>query len=163
MPGRAPWGQAGTKESGETLAVNNRPKVLRKDLTQTSTLTAGESETVELYAPSGSVYTVKGAALIAKPPSGATGGTHFFQVESLGKVAVLLGRSDYTAQVKWNNGHFFTANQTMEPAEESAAIQSFYGSMATADEPVRVEYYNNLDVDQTNERTIEFLIEEVSY
>jgi hypothetical protein len=164
MPGGGPpWSQRGTKGGGQTIAVNNRPKIVRKDLTQTTTLASGASETVELYAPSGSVYKIRALAITCDVPGTATDGTHYFQIRSLGNVAVLLGRSDYTSHLMWNNGHWFTANVRQEPNTEAAAIESIHGTMATADNPIRIEYWNNLDVDQTNERSIEFLIEEVSY
>jgi hypothetical protein len=149
-------------QEGATLAVQNRPEIEQSITTNTSSLASGNSETVEIYAPAGSVYRVIGMLLNAEKDADAAGGAHRFVVETAGQVRMLRGESAHTEAVRFDNGTWDIANNDQSPADGDVqtALQAL---TATENEPISIKYINDLDVPQEESRTYRFAFEEVGY
>ncbi|ADE02824.1 hypothetical protein [Haloferax volcanii] len=162
MPGRAPWGQSGTKGSGETLAVNNRPTIVTKSFGQTATVAAGSKQTTNIYAPEGKVWKVIGMELEAPNPGGDGSGDHFFYVWSAGHVRMMNGGGPDDDAVYWRNSTWSV--NSAAPQDTAASLNALTNLKATESKSIRITYNgNNLTADQTGHREIKFVFEEVSY
>jgi len=166
MPGRAPWGASGTKGSGETIAVNNRPGVEIIDLSQTETVDAGSGQISELYAPEGSIYQVLSFRATAPNPTGSSDGQHRFSIyfdTGFGlKNDLTEGVSYAGTNVKWNFSGW-TEFDEANPSNQAAQAALTSKMKATDSEPLVFFYDNQTDVQQTEKRTLYVAVEEVSY
>lgn len=163
MAGRPDFSAAGSQGSGQTLAMTSRPevKVIREE--QTTSLAAGSVETVEIYAPAGSVYNVLQLAIRAPVPGTAGAGDHTFRMKSgIQGRSQMVGTSDFSTDLNYNYSHFVTVT-TATPSNEviQAGIQERL--RATENTPLRFDYANNLDVANANTREYYLVVEEVSY
>lgn len=163
MPGRPEFSQPGTRGGGQTVATQDRPNVKVVDLSQTTTVAAGSTENLETFAPSESLYRIVGAKIIAPPPTGAASGFHIFKILTGGGIALLAGRSGYQTDIRFHRSYWRTANEVSEPPNEAAQQEAISSLKATESQPVEIEYQNQTDVDQTDNRTIKLLVEEATY
>lgn len=156
------WAQSGTQGSGETVAVSNRPEInLIQNSSSTTVAASGGAETIEVYAPTGSVYQAFGMHLEVGSTGGSTGADHLFDVTTQSKGGT-QGRSDAQNAIKWNHGEWQTAD-TPIPSDPTAAYQAMDNLRATENGPIRILYKNLTDASQTKTRTMDLLFEEVSY
>jgi len=163
MPGRPEFSQPGTQGGGQTVATQNRPNIITLDETQTDTVSVGGSEVVEVYAPTGSVYNVKAIAMRCQPPDGAADGDHRMYISTSGGQRVLWGNSKFDNQIRYQYSVWLDANKSQYPNTEAAQALAEKGLKATEIKPIQFNYSNNTDVDQTNERVYNLLIEQVTY
>lgn len=160
--GRPDFSSPGTGGGGQTIAVNQRPDIVDVEIERTDTLDPDESETVEIYAPEGSVYNVLGLFLEAPSVSGSDG-THQIVVNSITGRDMLQGESSSGYAVRWKAGHWHTATEDKQPPDGSSQTQVVGRLRATHKTPVEVQYVNNHDDPQTSPRSYELSVEEVSY
>lgn len=167
MAGGVPaWAQTGTKGSGETVAVHSRPKKapIDQDTSGTSVAGSGGSETVEVYAPAGSIYRLKALRLRAASIGAATTGTHLFKViMSNPSVDLIRGESNYNSRVQHNFGHWFEADVGTEPGTDEAVVSILREQVITENDPLRMFYLNQTDAAQGSDRYYRLHCEEVSY
>lgn len=160
--GRPQFAAAGTNGGGQTIATQSRPEVEAINSDRSTTVAAGTSETVEIYAPTGSNYEVRGST-IQVPAAGGTTGNHTFEVRTAGRVMVLRGRSGYQDEIRFEMGHWRTAPTSALPSDQSTAKQIENSLRATENSPLEITYDNSTDADQTDTRIIRYTVEEVSY
>ena len=165
MPGRPPWSQPGTQGGGQTVAVNNRPTLANEDLSQSGTLSSGSQETVELFAPAGSVYQVINMLIYVPFPGTETSGSARVDVEPMGDSgSMLVGKSDHDGdRVEYKHSEWLNANSAQKPSDKTAQTMVLKQLVATESSPIRVKVENSLDVDLTGDRTIVFIAKEMSY
>lgn len=161
MPGRPPWSQAGTEGGGQTVAVSNRPEIEYLSHEITATDGPGSSSEVEIYAPQGSVYRVLNMFLNGPIISAATTGNHRFRVYS--NQRALVGYSAYTSPIVWRYGSWETADSQQSPKDSVVQSRQMANLVATDSTPIRIQYYNNTDADQTNSRNINLTVREDTY
>jgi len=163
MPGRPEFSQPGTRKSGETVAVNSRPDVKLVDETQNLTIPVDGNAAVEVYAPTDSVYNVRGMVIRTPDPSedGATTGTLTAQVKTTGSLSMLKAKEGPEGGPVWANGVWKASSQ--EPANEAAQVASLQAMKATDDSSFRWEMFNNTDVEVSGEFELIVVVEEVSY
>lgn len=165
MPGRPEFSQPGTQGGGQTVAVNDRPKLTTVKKTNTDEVPAGQSESTDVYAPSGAVYNVVGMSFRAKEPSlsGATTGTHQINIYSMNQVIMLVGKSDYQTEVYYNYGAFQNANQSQSPSDATAQAMAPGQLMADENGPITFTYINSTDVATTETREYTLVLEQRDY
>lgn len=162
MP-RPEFSQPGTKGGGDTVAVNNRPEIVFEDLTQTSSLASGASETIQLFAPTGSVYTINQMRIHVDADADWTTGSHKYVLDSAGEVFTALGESTYTNTLRFERGWWQNADKTIQPNDRSAMVQQMQSLKATENAPIQFRYHNDADAAQDNQRLIEVSVLEESY
>lgn len=168
MAGRPDFTTPGSGGSGQTVAVSNRPEIKGIALNSTTTVTAGSSETQEVYAPSGSIYKLLGFSVNIQPPGegSATTGSHRVEFRPLGSsIRTLEGEASYTTQLYFDRTQW-TSVTTEYPANNSGEIGSaIRRSWASENQPLAVVYRNNTDVDHvaTSTRYLQLLVQEVTY
>jgi len=161
--GRPEFSQPGTQGGGQTVAVNNRPNIVKKSLTQTDTVAAGGSELVEVYAPAGSVYTLKQIQLDVAGIGSATQSDHRFLLESAGHVYAVEASSSYADKLTVWKGSYQNATNLKRPDSDAALVQQIQSMQATENQPIRVNYLNRTDADQTDQRDINMVLEKSEY
>lgn len=162
MPGRPDFSQPGTVGSGQTVAVTERPEIVTVDASQTGSVSAGVTETTEVYAPIGAVYRVVGAKMRVPSDATATTGDHRIFLAS-GGVESVEGVSAYSSEVFWNHYEWQTADIRARPSNETSKLTALQSLKATENTPMKVKYHNNTDAAQDNDRSYTFVVEEVSY
>lgn len=123
---------------------------------------AGNTETTDVYAPTGSVYTVLNTKLTVANPGGTTG-NHRLQILTAQAIGTLYGKSAYSASLTFQYGSWQTASLDKQPSDPVVARDIERTLKATENEPLRITYVNDSDTTQTNSRDYEFVFEEVSY
>lgn len=161
--GRPQFAQPGTNGGGQTVAVQSRPEVTNVVQKKTSSLASGSSETIEFYAPTGSVYNVKAMKLKANQDNQWTAGSHLFKVSPVGAFDVLKGQSGYQNSLIFFRSHWASANEAKNPPDGAAQLLAVQGLQATENSPIRVQYKNDADLAQDNERVYKFVVTEESY
>lgn len=162
MPGGKPWHQRGTGGSGETVAVTERPEIATIDATQTGSVTAGTTETVEIYAPTGAVYRPVALNINIVADATWTTGDHYVIVRTAGDLNAMLGKSTYAADVRFQYGEWET-DDSGQPATSAGQQAVLSNLKATEKSPIKLRYKNNGDAAQDNDRKYSFSFEEVSY
>jgi len=125
----------------------------------TDTVLAGESEGIDILAPSGYVYEIVNGRLFARPPSGASSGDHEIAVIALGVFTVSYAKSNYNKNVSFFASEWDIADISSHPA--SNQLKAIQSCLTDEDSPIRIVYNNRTDADQTNRREIRFLIRKV--
>ncbi|MDS0243938.1 hypothetical protein NDO74_21815, partial [Haloferax sp. S2CR25-2] len=77
MPGRAPWSTPGTSGSNDRVASEittfKQLNTKRKTYDQTGDVAVGEEESVQIFAPSGTIWRVVGASAHVPAPENSSG------------------------------------------------------------------------------------------
>ena len=163
MPGRPDFSQAGTQGGGQTVAITERPEIQILDLDQTGDVSSGQLETIEVFAPTGSVYTVQQMFLKAPAISGATGTAHIMYIGNTPKLNATRGDANPTSELMFRNGHWDKADVDKQPPDPAAVTLSLQTVTATENRPLKITYYNLTDNTQTSKRTIRLTVKEASY
>lgn len=163
MPGRPDFTTPGSGGSGQTIATMNRPELQFEETIVSTSLLAGNSETIEVYAPTGSTYDVVNADLLARAPASATTGTHTMRPQTIGGSIVTEGQSDYTQDVRFSRAFWERANGFAKPASEAAQGAAVRSMRATENQPLSVFYANNTDDSNDQDRKYRFTVSEASY
>lgn len=163
MAGGPPWSQRGTNGGGQTVAINDRPAIKQVDKDQSGDVGQGNTEVVDIFAPSGSLYKVSSMFLKAPADADWTSGSHDFRVISTQGQKVMLGKSTYQDRLEWNFSNWIKATSSKTPSDNAATLMALHNVKATESESIRVKYNNNADAAQENTRNIRFEFEEVTY
>lgn len=161
--GRPQFAQQGTRGSGDTVAVSDRPEITNVDASTSSSIASGNSEQTEIYAPTGSLYFPMAMWIRCDADADATTGNHQFIVRTSGNVKVGKGRSTYNTAINYQHQHWHTADHTQYPNDEAAQAMIPERMAATENEPITIGYYNNTDVAQENNRRRQLTMKEVTY
>lgn len=159
MPGRPDFSTPGTNGSEQTVATTNRPEVESTDVTRRKTLSPGDEEQIEIFAPEGSIYRVK--ALFFRTPGPGGNGSHKLVVKSQGEVTALKAFSSAGDRLRHSGSTWEDATIKARPPGSTA--QAIANLRATADAPISLAYTNESDTDQTGTRSYLLTFEEVSY
>jgi hypothetical protein len=163
MSGRPDFSTAGSQGSGQTMAITQRPELSFIETINNDTISAGGSETVEVYAPVGSIYNVKLARVYCIAPSG-TSGNHSFKIQSVGNsMTAIYGESTSGSELNFNYSQWVAADSTQQPSDSAAQALQEKKLMATENNPITTTYNNDSDGEQTNNRVYRFVVEEASY
>lgn len=167
MPGRPPWSQAGTEGGGQTVAMTERPEIVKQDVSQTVSVAAGSTEVVEVYAPTGGIYSVRHLRMKVSADGNATSGEHTMQLVSTAGngtgIRATTGTSNYNSTVSFYAGEWYSADVSQGPTDGGALQAKVGRTKATETEPIQLKYMNNTDAAQDNERQLRVVLEEVSY
>lgn len=163
MAGRPDFTTPGSGGSGQTVATTSRPEVTHISQSNTASVAAGTSETVEIYAPVGSIYRVLSMDLSVAADATATTGDHQFKVQDSHPISVLLGRSSGTTALIWRYGTWRSADLDKRPTDAVVALEQLFRMTATENAPIRVQYTNNTDAAQDNTRRTKMTMQEDSY
>lgn len=162
--GRPQFAQPGTSGGGQTVAVTDRPELDTLNVDQSGSLASGATETVDVFAPTGSVYELQAAQMKVNPDGTATSGTHQLQVRPMGaSIPLIYGKSGYTTAVSWWRGYWESAGQTAAPPDDAAAVMNLQQAKATENAPFQLSYTNNTDAAQDNDRIYRLFVREDSY
>lgn len=161
--GRPQFSQSGTSGGGQTVATTSRPELVSISEEVFADLAAGSSETMEIYASTGSIYNVSALEMTVPDQSSGSTGKHYFQVRTMNDVILLFGRSTYTGGVKYRRGFWDVANDTADPPNQAAQAAIVRNLRATENVPIKIKYVNDTDVAQTQARRKHLVIEEESY
>lgn len=161
--GRPQFAQVGTKGGGDVIAVNQRPNVKKINETQTDTVAAGNSEKVEIYAPTGSAYNLLLLDLYVGPDGDWTNGDHRLELNYGASYSVVRGISSYTDPVSWRYNKWQSATDEQNPNTENAQALAVEKLRATENQALQAIYTNNGDATQENNRSLRFVVEEVTY
>lgn len=162
QPGGPPWSQRGTKNGGQTVAVNNRPEIVYKELTQTDPVPAGSTESVELYAPPGSVYEVLQMRIHVNSDADATTGSHKYVLDSAGEIFTILGSNNHDGELRFERG-WWRSGGTNQPDDRAAMQQAMQSLRADENQPIKFRYQNETDAAMENDRQIQVVVLEESY
>ncbi len=162
MAGRPDFTTPGTQGSGQTVAVQNRPEIATVDLTDDSTATPGEYVKSEVYAPTGSIYRLRGMYLRAEPIGSGSTGTHRFYLTNTNGTRTLEGKSQYNSRIIFQYYNWKIVD-TQQPDTDAALVGALKSMTATENSPITVVYNNDSDADQVDARDIKLLFEEESY
>lgn len=160
--GRPQFSQAGTAGGGQHIAVNNRPEMVAITSENTASIAAGTNESVEIYAPTGSVYRAQ-AMQITVPSPGGSSGSHSAIVYPMGHINVTAGGSGPASDLKFANMEWAIANDRQDPSDGASQSMIAQNLTATENAPLEILYKNNTDVSQDNSRDYYFVMEEQSY
>jgi hypothetical protein len=168
MPGRPDFSQPGSRGSGQTVAVSNRPKITKVEQTGTATVGSGNNEIIELYAPSDAIYRAINMRLElgrGEAPSTPTAGTHEFDVlpAALSASEIMKGSSTYDTGLRWKYSMWDLANDAKRPVNGGAAFNAMKSLVATEDQPIQIYYKNHTDASISLDREYYFVFEEQSY
>lgn len=125
---------------------------------QSSSVSAAGAQNVDITAPAGQVATILGVRLDVVAPTGAASGTHEFRVQSGNSVEYIIARSVYSSAVSYRSSHIYVADSLKLPSDQAAQERALIGRMFSASQSLRINYQNNTDVAQTNNRIIRFLV-----
>lgn len=163
MAGRQDFSAPGSKGSGQTVAVTNRPEMKEVVASVTGSVAAGASETVEVYAPTGSVYTARSMFLQVSADGNWASGDHVIKVKPINSRDILYMQSDYLTDLLYQFGEIRSANNLSKPSTAELQRMVMGSLIATENSPITVEYRNRADAAQDNARNYEFTMEENSY
>ena len=163
MPGRPDFSQAGSQGSGQVVATTDRPELVSISQVETSDLPAGTTETVDIFAPSGSIYRPLNVDLSVASPSGSSNGIHQLTLNSLDAVTATFAESNHGDDLRLTTGKWRKATSKKEPTTESAIRASIESLVATENSPIKILYLNDTDVVQAKDRSYEFVMQEDTY
>lgn len=161
--GRPQFAQSGTRGAHESIAVNNRPQLERFIVTHDTTLPSGDTETVEVYAPSGSNYELVMLDLYVNAVTNASSGSHAMEFGYGGNALASRGASNYNKSVNWKYSGWQTADMLQDPSDEGAQALAVQQMRASESVGMQFTYENNADTAQENTRFYIGHLEEVSY
>lgn len=162
MTGRPDFSQPGSSGSGQTVAVNARPELVHIDLTQTGSVASGGSESVDVFAPSGSMYTLDHMRVLVRADATATTGSHDVSVTPLNKLRALYGASTYNVDLAFGEGNWNSADSGQRPSGAEAQQRQMHHISGDENNPIRFVYDNESDAAQDNDREYEILAREDS-
>jgi len=150
-------------QTGLPPDVRTRPYISYEyiDVSSSTVLSAGESETTDIYPPEGIIYVCKALILISQPPTDATAGEHYFIMNAMGHIDILELMSNYGDELIYRCCEIVKATKVAQPGDKTAQILVLEHLLADENNPVKVIYKNNTDVSQDNVRKVKLLMERV--
>ena len=163
MPGGKQFATPGTKGSGEKVAVSERPEVLNIEADSANSIASGDSYTVDVFAPTGSIYQVFGLVAVGPTDNNETAGYHRWRIQDVTNYAQLDFESDYTEAVAYDRSHIRVANQKQLPSTEIAQQNQVHQMRATEDSAISLVYDNETDTSTGRSVVVRLAVQEDSY
>jgi len=145
-----------------TVTVSGSESVDYLDITQTTTVSAGGRENVNVRAPSGAVYEL--LALVAAIPgiAGTSGKTHELRVKSESEgIKVLTAGSNGPDFITIDNQIVKRATNIQRPSTEIAQQSAVQGLRADSSNGFQFRYLNDTNSDQTGTRTYRLWVRQI--
>lgn len=145
------------------VSVVGNKSILILNNDQTATVASGSNETVTITPPTGKLYHLIGMWLNASAPSGATTGTHAFNLAT-GSVDLMYGASVYSSSCTFDWSYWYVADSAKRPPGDDAPAILMGKLTFDNSNPLSIRYINSTDVDQTSTRRYRtlFLVEVVA-
>lgn len=132
------------------------------NLDQSTTVPAGQEETITLRPPTGFVYEILTARLQAPAIPGSATNTHDISVQTeLETIRVLQLRSDATTKAEYARGFIRSGNQRQNPPTATAQTLAVRGLRASPQAGISVTYRNFSSTDQTAQRRYRFAVRQI--
>lgn len=163
MTGRPDFSQAGSNGSGQTVAVTQRPELTSINADTTTTVGSGATEITEVYAPTGSIYSVQALYMACTSDSNATTGDHTIHARPMDFGTVLYGQANYNTTLEFGQGQWKSADVSKLPSDPAASATIVGQMRATEGSALVFKYENNTDAAQDNKRAYDLIVEETSY
>lgn len=128
------------------------------NVTDASTVNAGNVKTVTIRAPSGYEYELMFMRLRVEAPPGASSGYHGFFVYLVADRYFMWGRSVYSSVCEWDRFEWVKADFDQNPSDLGAQAVACSQLKATYSKPIYIAYENSTNADQTLARTINALV-----
>jgi len=164
MPGRPAWSQPGTQGGGQTIATQQRPEVEEINVDQTGIVEGNSTEETKIYAPEGSVYTVKHARIYIRndPDWSSSHDGHKLQIRTIGTRQALNAESNYSTRIQFQYGSWKGVDNA-NPNDPNLAYAKLTNLRATPESPITLTYSNLGDTVQEEDRKYSFICEVSSY
>jgi len=121
------------------------------------TLSSGSNESLTLTPPDGYIYEIQNMrVLILAPPSASSGQHYVLMYPMTVNIPVIRLWSQYNKAIKYVYGHVEAADN-YNPDNNEAFNDMVRNLVATKDYPLLIKYFNDTDVDQTNQREFYFV------
>lgn len=126
---------------------------------ETSTLAAASTETITITPPSSYLYKILNIGFTVMAPSGSASGTHWCTMgvwnnsENTWLDYLSKGVSNYNGNLNMSMSYWQVADNDQQPTTEIGQITKIQGAIISPGNPLRFQYRNYSDVDQTHVRT----------
>ncbi|MDS0243960.1 MULTISPECIES: hypothetical protein, partial [unclassified Haloferax] len=123
---------------------------------------------VQIFAPSGTIWRVVGASAHVPAPenssgTAATSGDHTLYFRNLGGKwyeAALEGKSSYGNPLRLANGNWYNADRNQKPNDGGAQLAQMQSFRLSSEDPLTVSYRNDTDMTQSQTRSIALAVVE---
>jgi len=141
------------------LQESRARKISTVDASSATTVPAGASEIITITPPAGKIHKVLSVRYEADSPSGATSGYHCGTLYNMSfKWLGIRLTSAYDVRINyWSNDP--TGTTTTRPPTAEAIILAINNVYGTNTEPIKFEYENLTDADQTSIRPLQLVYE----
>lgn len=119
----------------------------------TTTINSGLFELNTYTPPIGKIWEITQLYLKANPLPGGASGTHNFKLKT-GAGYGLTGVSIFSSELVWDYNMWVVADSYQRPSTETASVLALRSLVYDNDNPLKIDYYNNTDVNQTVQRLI---------
>jgi hypothetical protein len=139
------------------VSINPNPKLVYEDLSSSSTVNSGASETVTVTPPAGKICRLIGIRLNADPPPASSSGTHEFELNynTTGTYFAFFSLKAPFNGYPVANKLILSGATSELPSGDPAQVNMFGGGIFfSSDYPLKIDYNNDTDTNQTNDRTI---------
>lgn len=157
--GRPQFAASGTNKSGEKVAVSDRPDVKESDQTQSGSVASGATESVDVFAPTDTIWRVVAFKTIINADADATSGTHKLRIDAFG-IQYLSGKSNHSSSIVFNKGRWENADSNQAPSGNVEQQAQMRALRADEDSAITLAYDNNTDAAQENNRQHKLIVEE---
>jgi len=129
---------------------------------QTANISDGDNETVTIRAPTGTVYEVITAVVIARGISGQGSGSHRILVRSqTQKINILNGATDGDKDLLYLEENFRPSVNSQRPSTETAQLFAVKGVRIDDTNGLQFKYINNTGATQTTAREYTLWVREI--
>lgn len=151
----------------QVVAQASRIRVKELPFTISGTVPVGSSDVIDIYSTPGTKSKVIGMYIQCLKPPGAASGTHYFKTYNASPVVgskpeYFLCAQQYSGDILLNRLGFLTYDNSISyPKTEEGQLMALQSQMYDDVKALRIFYYNNTNVVQTQARTIFLLVEEM--
>jgi len=135
-----------------------------QDISQTDTVNAGNHDYTDLQPPEGYVYIIRGTHINCPNPVGSGADNHlvyFYRYDGTNSRLLCYVSKNFGGSVRMEASMFYGDSEEPSSAELQQKIMNGGYVILTHDSYLRIDYYNNTDVNQTGTRVYEFLVEKI--
>lgn len=139
--------------------VGNKKKIVYVDISSSTTVAAGASETIMIQPPEGKIWRLKGIFCDVNPPDGATAGTH-----SLDMYYSKVGLTHLVVTQNYNKALLLRiaprSYSSISPSDSAVFTTLVLNTVISNSTTLIIRYKNNTDAEQTNIRLLKLILEE---
>jgi hypothetical protein len=138
------------KQHEVIVASAPRERVVYSNLSQYSDLAIGATQTIDIFAPNGTICELRMFHCNTQMAPGATLGDHYvFLTTNQAFGQFLYGLSNYNVNIVFQTSEWLTANTARPAAGRVESVRSLVFDSTVA---LRILYKNNTDAIHTNDR-----------